>query len=1002
MRIQSLEITNIASLKGRHFIDFNEIYPFTNTFAITGETGAGKSSILNAISMALYSKNYNSNINQTDLITLGETYGDIKLNFKIKDKEYLATWYCKVRKKNKELLKTPQYKKSLSLIDKDNEIELSKSADEVIGLSFDQFCKTIILNQGQFSDFLLSTFTERKKILETLYSQIDLSQLSRKNQKAINETNAKLKNIDSKVDGLSIHEEVDIKDLESQKEILNQEVKNLNKQQEDHKKRDEILTDIDKSIINIQNTKSNIEGTKKKLEENTTQINTLKSKLDKDENSLSEIKRSNKVQIPKLHKYKELKKDTLSLKKQILELETESKNIKEKLQLKDNDKEEIKKRVDSKKKELENVTQNSNFYKIKESNLNEIEYTLTQIKNEHQQIDHREKELKLLKSRLDEHKKSMTDYESKSNLLDPQKASQDLEHKKKKVKQVDDKISKLNKDLVEKESKQEQLKKNELKSKKLHEELEDLKSSLKLNEAKLKDQSDNVETLKRAIKSFELESMIAQISKESIEAKHCLICNSEDLSKIDIPQINTQKEDYEAKLIIALDKKESLEKEIRSLSISTEHKEEVRLDLLTQIEQLNKLLTNQSDPQQIEELKKQKEKLQSDINNLTISLRDLDEIKKLLIKEQSAHDNLKPQIDELTHQLKQKQDSLQKNKSFIKTTLSQDSFSSKELGLWIELSKLYYQVNKDIKNLLEIESRIIDENKELNESLDILKKKILTLSDNKDKLLEKVPTKYLEINIDHEVLDLEKELDKYEAIYSETEKDYNHKKIEIAEYKSKMQMLADQEKSYESSFITLKDNLQNDEKDELSKALNKLSKLSSLSELNMDIFNEIKALIQAELLSVRDKLKETNETYAQNELLIKQYKKTKILIEQSLKEKEHLIKHLETLRDLHNIVGKDEFRNYVLSIIEKNLIIQTNHELRNLCGGRYKIFQKITGSNGQSDFYIEDTVNYAMDRKISTLSGGETFMVSLAMALALAEMTKGQTEIESFFIDEGF
>ena len=41
-------------------------------------------------------------------------------------------------------------------------------------------------------------------------------------------------------------------------------------------------------------------------------------------------------------------------------------------------------------------------------------------------------------------------------------------------------------------------------------------------------------------------------------------------------------------------------------------------------------------------------------------------------------------------------------------------------------------------------------------------------------------------------------------------------------------------------------------------------------------------------------------------------------------------------------------------------------------------------------------------RKVSTLSGGETFLVSLAMALALAELTRGQTQLDSFFIDEGF
>jgi exonuclease SbcC len=54
------------------------------------------------------------------------------------------------------------------------------------------------------------------------------------------------------------------------------------------------------------------------------------------------------------------------------------------------------------------------------------------------------------------------------------------------------------------------------------------------------------------------------------------------------------------------------------------------------------------------------------------------------------------------------------------------------------------------------------------------------------------------------------------------------------------------------------------------------------------------------------------------------------------------------------------------------------------------------------EFYILDKFRGGGKRKINTLSGGETFMVSLAMALGLSEMTRGQAEIDSLFIDEGF
>jgi exonuclease SbcC len=103
---------------------------------------------------------------------------------------------------------------------------------------------------------------------------------------------------------------------------------------------------------------------------------------------------------------------------------------------------------------------------------------------------------------------------------------------------------------------------------------------------------------------------------------------------------------------------------------------------------------------------------------------------------------------------------------------------------------------------------------------------------------------------------------------------------------------------------------------------------------------------------------------------------------------------------LHSIIGNDEFRNFALGLIEKELIVLANAELTNLCDGRYKLLQ-IEKRRGH-EFYVVDHFAQGEERKASTLSGGETFLVSLALALALSEMSRGDASIESFFIDEGF
>src|SRR3989344_7774759 len=108
MRLIRLRIKNIASLKGEHQIDFKQIQEQSPLFAITGETGSGKSSILNSIGLALYGQIYKKNVNQVDVVTLGEKDGSIELIFQVKGKYYLADWRARVRKQNGEPYSTPQ------------------------------------------------------------------------------------------------------------------------------------------------------------------------------------------------------------------------------------------------------------------------------------------------------------------------------------------------------------------------------------------------------------------------------------------------------------------------------------------------------------------------------------------------------------------------------------------------------------------------------------------------------------------------------------------------------------------------------------------------------------------------------------------------------------------------------------------------------------------------------------------------------------------------------
>ena len=178
MKIHKLSLNNIASLAGHHTIDFDNISETSNIFAITGKTGSGKSTLLNAISLALYGNVYKTSTISSDYITLGKELGEIDVIYSTGLLKYKASWKLRIKKKNGEFLKKPQLTRSFFKIHESHNVPIEKTPEEILGLSFNQFCKTSILNQGEFSRFLNSKFTERKEILEKLYEGENLERLN--------------------------------------------------------------------------------------------------------------------------------------------------------------------------------------------------------------------------------------------------------------------------------------------------------------------------------------------------------------------------------------------------------------------------------------------------------------------------------------------------------------------------------------------------------------------------------------------------------------------------------------------------------------------------------------------------------------------------------------------------------------------------------------------------------------------------------------------------------
>ena len=102
---------------------------------------------------------------------------------------------------------------------------------------------------------------------------------------------------------------------------------------------------------------------------------------------------------------------------------------------------------------------------------------------------------------------------------------------------------------------------------------------------------------------------------------------------------------------------------------------------------------------------------------------------------------------------------------------------------------------------------------------------------------------------------------------------------------------------------------------------------------------------------------------------------------------------LETLA-LH--LRSDRFQGYMLKYAQQQLATSASRIIGTITQGRYSL------NFDEEEFSVRDTWNDTHQRSVKTLSGGETFIVSLALALALSDTIAGEHKLDALFLDEGF
>jgi DNA repair protein SbcC/Rad50 len=176
MRPLELSIEGFTSFRHEQHLDFSEL----DLFAITGATGAGKSSLLDAMTYALFGTTNRSGKQVSDLVSQGSENLKVQLRFTVGSEQYRVTRRWRYRPKspeNKVILESWQNGDWETL--GTSIVAVQNTIEQILGMGFDTFTRAIILPQGKFDEFIKGDTSKRREILRQL-AGFEIFELMRK------------------------------------------------------------------------------------------------------------------------------------------------------------------------------------------------------------------------------------------------------------------------------------------------------------------------------------------------------------------------------------------------------------------------------------------------------------------------------------------------------------------------------------------------------------------------------------------------------------------------------------------------------------------------------------------------------------------------------------------------------------------------------------------------------------------------------------------------------
>ena len=921
-------------------------------FLITGKTGSGKSTLFDAITYALYNKTTGGK-DVSSLRTKTASDKDktqVNFDFELSGKRYRierTLAYLKTGNKNLTSGKVALMKyndEELEVI-ATKEQEVKEKVEELIGLDDKQFCQIIILPQGKFKEFLLSKSSEKKETLRSLFNtyfyQKFVEQLQEQAKKLDSSHKQKEKELITRFEQFDIEEEL-IKFEYLKDENFEEILSIIHSQEETIKNEKKELLKLERSFSKEKEKFIELS----KLNDKFIQLKNNKLELA----NLSEKEDYYKSLRLEVEKLKELQKN----KDKIIEYST---LLNKQLQLRKIEK---------------NLLIDTDKYKLDLENNKKLQLELNAQKDNIEELRKETVDYKFFYNNFNELNSAKANIEIYSETLE------ELALKKETYKELDSrlKVSKEGhlEDIEEKnilESSIGKLKLEILKKEQDVEKLEEYNNKFsEVNDKSLKLTLDKkqLEELEVEKKKLEQEVILLNKNKEQEvlngfllklhEGDECPLCKQKIEHLPEIPSLE------------AVD--ESIEKSLQKVNKDTIQLETLIKKDEEEIERISALLKNLEDTinfKSKEELSQLEDELKTDNLKLT-------DISKAIKISEDKIKGLNQEIEELSELFKNEDEIKQKHLE------AKNKIEQFEKNVKIELDEFADYYEKIQSQVEDFDNRCNVQQNNSNELL-IRKTKLETeQKNNKTNLLE--VSKRIE-NIIESFSD--SKLNKYYITLEMAEEDIAEL-VKLEEFESQINKFEDAKKIIVNNIEKLVEELEEIEQPDLEEGQRKLQNI----EFQVNDFIEKVVILNTRLENNKKLYKKIHSEYI--ELL------------ESSKE----IREIIAFSDV--VSGKTENRKsletYVQGYYLDLILVAGTKRLLQMTNDRYRFIRRDEKSKGGGlqgleieihDIYLNST------RIISSLSGGELFLASLALALGLAEVIQNESggiSLETIFIDEGF